>query len=83
MIEVLTMSQPSKPAAKPAPPAAKPAAPKAAAPSPPAPKPAPPKPKAGAKQPAPAQQPKKGKGCGGSAAVLVLGIIGLAYWVFI
>ena len=84
MIEVLTMSsQPSKSAAKPAPPAAKPAAPKAAAPSPPAPKPAPPKPKAGAKQPAPAQQPKKGKGCGGSAAVLVLGIIGLAYWVFI
>src|SRR6059036_440076 len=88
MIEVLHMSpQPPKPAAQPAPPAAKPpakpaapkaAAPKAAAPSPPAPKPAPPKPKAGARQPPPvAQQPKKGKGCGGSAAVLVLGIIGL------
>jgi pSer/pThr/pTyr-binding forkhead associated (FHA) protein len=31
----------------------------------------------------PVAQKKKGKGCGGSAAVLLLGLIGLAYWVFI
>ncbi len=108
MIEVLTMSAPSKPssaAPKPAPP--KPAPPASAGaprpparpgppapPAPPAPqarpvppaakpaaaKPAPTKPKAGTKPPV-AQ--KKGKGCGGSAAVLLLGIIGLVYWVFI
>ena len=92
-------SQPSKPAppaapapapkpaaAKPAPPkpaAAKPAAARPAAASPAAAKPAPAKPKAGTKQPVAQQQPKKGKGCGGSAAVLLLGIIGLVYWVFI
>ena len=86
MIEVLTMSpQPSKgappAAAKPA--VAKPAAAKPAAVKPAAAKPAPAKPKAGAKQPVAQQQPKKGKGCGGSAAVLLLGIIGLVYWVFI
>ncbi|PYO87497.1 MAG: hypothetical protein DMD66_10065 [Gemmatimonadetes bacterium] len=77
----------SKPAvAKPAPPkppAARPAAARPAAASPAAAKPAPAKPKAGAKQPVAQQQPKKGKGCGGSAAVLLLGIIGLVYWVFI
>jgi hypothetical protein len=28
-------------------------------------------------------QKKKGKGCGGSAAVLFLGIVGLVYWVLI
>lgn len=95
MIEVLTMSpQPSKgappaapaPASKPAvakPAVAKPAAAKPAAVKPAAAKPAPAKPKAGAKQPVAQQQPKKGKGCGGSAAVLLLGIIGLVYWVFI
>jgi pSer/pThr/pTyr-binding forkhead associated (FHA) protein len=76
MIEVLTMSpQAPKPVAKE--PAAKPAAAKPAAPKPAAPKP---QPKA---KPPVAQQPKKGGGCGGSAAVLVLGIIGLVYWVFI
>ena len=98
MIEVLTMSAPSKPSSaapapappKPAPPApARPARPaRPAPPAPPAPpaakpaavKPAPTKPKAGTKPPV-AQ--KKGKGCGGSAAVLLLGIIGLVYWVFI
>ncbi len=58
-----------------------PAAAKPAAPKPAAAKPAPTKPKAGAK--APVAQEKKGKGCGGSAAVLLLGIIGLVYWVFI
>ena len=87
-IEVMTMSpHPPKAAAAPPPPSApKPApappkaAPVAAKPGPP---PRPPKkPKPGAKPPV-AQQPKKGKGCGGSAAVLVLGIIGLVYWVFI
>ena len=66
---------PTKPA--PAPAAAKPAAAR------PAVKPAPPKPKPGAKPPPPAAQQKKGKGCGGSAAVLLLGIVGLAYWLFI
>jgi len=54
---------------------------KPAAPKPAAAKPAPTKPKAGAKPPV--AQEKKGKGCGGSAAVLLLGIIGLVYWVFI
>jgi pSer/pThr/pTyr-binding forkhead associated (FHA) protein len=94
-IEKLTMSPPpakasAPPAARPAPPAppARPApspAPGKASPAPPKPaaaKPAPVKAKPGAKPPA-AQQPKKGKGCGGSAAVLLLGIIGLVYWVFI
>jgi pSer/pThr/pTyr-binding forkhead associated (FHA) protein len=57
-------------------------APKApVAPRPPAAKSAPAKPKAGAKPPA-AQQ-KKGKGCGGSAAVLLLGFVGLVYWILI
>ena len=79
VIEVMTMSPhpPKAAAAAPAPPKA---APVAAKPGPP---PRPPKkPKPGAKPPV-AQQPKKGKGCGGSAAVLVLGIIGVVYWVFI
>lgn len=91
MIEVLTMSPP--PAKASAPPAARPAplappaapAPGKASPAPAKPataKPAPVKAKPGAKPPL-AQQPKKGKGCGGSAAVLLLGIIGLVYWVFI
>jgi pSer/pThr/pTyr-binding forkhead associated (FHA) protein len=73
--------------------AMKPAAPPP--PPPPAPAPAPPKPKAApaapAAKPAPktkprppaAQQKKKGKGCGSSAAVLLVGIVGLLYWVFI
>jgi len=68
VMEVMTMSPAP---AKPAP--AKPAASKPAAPKPPAPT----KPKS------PAKATKKGKGCGGSAAVLVLGIIGLVFWVFI
>jgi pSer/pThr/pTyr-binding forkhead associated (FHA) protein len=97
VMEVLTMSpQPPKPAAPAAaaPPARPPARPPAP-PSPPAPakaapakpvaaKPAPTKPKPGAKAAvAPPQETKKGKGCGSSAAVLLLGIIGLVYWVFI
>jgi pSer/pThr/pTyr-binding forkhead associated (FHA) protein len=99
MMEVLTMSsQPSKSAAAPPPapaatsPAKKPAAPPAtpaptaraapAAAKPAAAKPGSPKQKPGAKPPV-AQQPKKGKGCGGSAAILLVGIIGLVYWVFI
>jgi len=44
-------------------------------------KPAAPKAKPGAKPPVAEQ--KKGKGCGGSAAVLLLGVIGLVYWMFI
>jgi len=71
---------PTKPA--PAVPAA-PAKPKPAAAKPAAAKPAPAKPKPGTKPPPPALEQKKGKGCGGSAAVLLLGIIGLVYWVFI
>ena len=68
-MEVLTMSpQPSKAAAKPA--AAKPAAAK-----PPAPAKAPVK-----RAPVAQQQEKKGKGCGSNAAVLLLGMVGLAYW---
>jgi pSer/pThr/pTyr-binding forkhead associated (FHA) protein len=72
VMEVLTMSpQPPKAAAaKPA--AAKPAPAKAA----------PPKPKVAGKQ-TPVAQEKKGKGCGSSAAVLLLGVVGLAYWLFI
>lgn len=82
VMEVMTMSPaPGKPApAKPA--ASKPAASKPAAPKPAPTKGAPTKPKSPAKAPPVAQQ-KKGKGCGGSAAVLVLGIIGLVFWVFI
>lgn len=67
VMEVMTMS--------PAP--SKPAAPPKPAAKPPA------KPKPAAKQPVAQQQQKKGKGCGGSAAVLLLGVIGLVYWVFI
>lgn len=69
VMEVMTMS----PAPAKAPPAKKPAPAKA--------EPAKPKPKAGAKPPVAQQQ--KGKGCGGSAAVLLLGVIGLVYWMFI
>jgi pSer/pThr/pTyr-binding forkhead associated (FHA) protein len=48
-------------------------------------KPAPAKRVAAKPKPRPpvAEQKKKGKGCGGSAAVLLVGIIGLVYWVFI
>jgi pSer/pThr/pTyr-binding forkhead associated (FHA) protein len=81
VMEQMVMSAPPPPrpapATKPAP--AIPAAPpksKPAAPKPAAAKPAP------TKRP-PATQQKKGKGCGGSAAVLLLGIVGLAYWLFI
>ena len=92
MIEVLTMSPPPPKPTAPAPsvpapappkppPVPKPAGAKPAAAKPAAAKPAPAKPKAGAKPPV--AQEKKGKGCGGSAAVLLLGIIGLVYWVFI
>jgi pSer/pThr/pTyr-binding forkhead associated (FHA) protein len=57
------------------------AAPKPAAPpAPPAP-PAAPKPKPKARPPV--AEKKKGKGCGGSAAVLVLALIAVVYWVLI
>ena len=71
---------PTRPA--PAVPAA-PAKPKPAAAKPAAAKPVAAKAKPGTKPPPPALEQKKGKGCGGSAAVLLLGIIGLVYWVFI
>jgi pSer/pThr/pTyr-binding forkhead associated (FHA) protein len=71
VMEQMVMSQPRAPA---------PAKPAAA-------KPAPTKPKPGAKPapPPPVAQQKKGKGCGGSAAVLLLGVVGLGlvYWMFI
>jgi pSer/pThr/pTyr-binding forkhead associated (FHA) protein len=81
MMEQMVM-QPA-PAPKPAP---KPPAPKPAAAKPPAPppKPAAAKPAAkpkGAKPPVAEQ--KKAKGCGGSAAVILLVVVGLVYWVFI
>jgi pSer/pThr/pTyr-binding forkhead associated (FHA) protein len=78
VMEVMTMS-PQPPKAAPAP---APAPPPVAAPAKAA-APAPAKPKAAPKKPVAQQQPKKGKGCGGSAAVLLLGAIGLVYWVFI
>jgi pSer/pThr/pTyr-binding forkhead associated (FHA) protein len=85
MMEQMVM----QPAPAPKPPAPKPPAPKAAAPKPAAPKPAAPKP-VGAKPVAkpkgakpPVAEQKKAKGCGGSAAVILLVIVGLAYWVFI
>ena len=86
VMEVLTMSpQPPKAAAAPKAPAPTPPAPsRAPAPAPskaPA-KGAPTKPKVAGKQP-PVAQEKKGKGCGSSAAVLLLGMVGLAYWLFI
>jgi len=71
MMEVMKPAPPKAPAR----PAARPSAP-----AKPAPKPAAAKPKL---KPPVAQEKKKGKGCGGSAAVLILGIIGLVYWVFI
>jgi len=80
MEQMIMSTPPTRPAPAvptPAPKAAKPPM----VPKPGAAKPAPAKPKAGAK--APVAQEKKGKGCGGSAAVLLLGIIGLVYWVFI
>lgn len=81
VIEQLVMSPPPRPA-----PATKPAPAVPAAPAKPAPaKPAGAKPavKPTPKKPPPVAQQKKGKGCGGSAAVLLLGIVGLAYWLFI
>ena len=64
------MIEAMKPPPKPAPPPA----PKPAAAPAPAPAPAKTKPKA---------LPKKGKGCGGSAAVLMLAFVAVMYWVFI
>jgi pSer/pThr/pTyr-binding forkhead associated (FHA) protein len=86
VLEQMVMVPPPapKPAAAPAPkPAAPPpvASPKAAPP-----KAAPPKPKAPPAKPVVAgggAPQKKGKGCGGSAAVLVLMIVGIVYWMFI
>jgi pSer/pThr/pTyr-binding forkhead associated (FHA) protein len=78
-----TRPAPGVPAAPRAPAPAKPAAAKPAAAKPAAVKPSPAKPKPDAKPAPPVAEQKKGKGCGGSAAVLVLGIIGLVYWMFI
>jgi len=80
MEQMIMSTPPTRPAPAvptPAPKAAKPPT----VPKPGAAKPAPAKPKAGAK--APVAQEKKGKGCGGSAAVLLFGIIGLIYWMLI
>jgi pSer/pThr/pTyr-binding forkhead associated (FHA) protein len=83
VMEQMVMSPPPPSPPRPAP-ATKPAPAIPAAP--PKPKPAAPKPAAAKPAPTkrpPAAQQKKGKGCGGSAAVLLLGIVGLAYWLFI
>jgi pSer/pThr/pTyr-binding forkhead associated (FHA) protein len=83
MIEVMKVAPAPPPAPKPAP------VPPAKAPPKAAPVPATTKPKAPApptKRPtgkAVAEQKKKGKGCGGSAAVFVLAAIGVAYWVLV
>ena len=74
---------PNLPPTRPAPAVPAAAKPKPAAAKPVAAKPVAAKPKPGTKPPPPALEQKKGKGCGGSAAVLLLGIIGLVYWVFI
>ena len=79
MMEVMTMEPAPKPKVA-QPPAPKPAAPRPVAAKPAAAKPAAAKPR-GAK--APVAQQKKGSGCGGSAALLLLMIVGLVYWVFI
>ena len=76
--QMVMVPPPARPAPPPRAPAAKPAAAKPAAA-----KPAPAKPKPGAKPPPPALEQKKGKGCGGSATVVLLGIIGLVYWMII
>jgi pSer/pThr/pTyr-binding forkhead associated (FHA) protein len=78
LMEVMTL-QPAPAPKAPAPPA-KAAPVKAPAKAAPA-KPAAAKPKAPPRPPV-AEQKKKGKGCGGSAAILLLGIVGLVYWVF-
>ena len=90
VIEQMVMSPPPKPTpptkpapAVPAPAPAKPVAAKPAAPKPAATKAAPTKPAPTKPKAPPVAQQKKGKGCGGSAAVLLLGIVGLAYWLFI
>jgi pSer/pThr/pTyr-binding forkhead associated (FHA) protein len=97
MMEVMTMSPappppPPQPPASTASPGTAPAAPKpAAVPKPAAaPKPATAKPGGGravAAKPKGAKPPvaeqKKAKGCGGGAAVILLAVVGLIYWVFI
>ena len=67
------MLEAMKPSAPPPPPAPKPT---------PAPKAAPAKAKPKAKPPV-AEQKKKGKGCGGSAAVLLLAFVAVVYWMLI
>jgi pSer/pThr/pTyr-binding forkhead associated (FHA) protein len=69
MMEVI---KPKAPPPPPPPPPAPPAAPK----------PPPAKAKAKAKPPV-AEQKKQGKGCGGSAAVLMLAFVAVVYWVLI
>jgi pSer/pThr/pTyr-binding forkhead associated (FHA) protein len=81
MIEVMKVA-PSAPAPAPPPPPKAAAAPKAAPAPAPAAKPKPTVPKRPAAQPV-AEQKRKGKGCGGSAAVLVLAVVGVAYWVLV
>ncbi|HWC73311.1 MAG TPA: FHA domain-containing protein, partial [Gemmatimonadales bacterium] len=74
MMEVMTMEGAQKPKAQAQAPKA--AAPRQVAAKPPQPvRPKPAKP--------PVAEQKKGSGCGGSAAVLLLVIVGFVYWVFI
>jgi pSer/pThr/pTyr-binding forkhead associated (FHA) protein len=81
------MMEVMKPKAPPPPPAPKPAPPPAAKPAPPpaakpAPAPAPAKTKPKTRPPVVAEK-KKGKGCGGSAAMLMLAFVAVMYWVLI
>ena len=64
-------------------PAPKPAAAPAPPPKAPAAKAAPAKAKPKAKPPVAAQPKQKGKGCGGSAAVLLLAFVAVVYWMLI
>jgi adenylate cyclase len=77
MLEVMKPGAPPPKSAAPASPPA-PAPPRA-----PARKAPPAKPKTKGAAPASAPAPKKGKGCGSSAAVLLLGIVGFAYWMLV
>jgi len=79
MLEVM---KPGAPPPKPAPAPAPPPAPKPAAKPAAAPASAPAKTKPKARPPVAAEQ-KKGKGCGGSAAVLMLAFMAVVYWVLI
>jgi pSer/pThr/pTyr-binding forkhead associated (FHA) protein len=87
VIEAIREPTPPRPApappAAPAAPAPKPAAAPAAKPAPPAPARTPAKPAGAPKRPVAQAPQKKGKGCGASAAVVVLAASALIYWILV